>query len=424
MQAHETENSGRDWGLVALLGLTETTSYGVLYYAFTVFIKPMQAELGWSRSALTGAFSLALLVSGVAGLVVGPWLDRFGPRWLMTIGSCCAAALTLGWSQIRSLPVFYLLWTAIGFTMAAVLYEPAFWVVARRFRRLRGRALTLLTFIAGFASVIYIPLAGALVRIQGWRGALLTLAIVLGVGTIPAHALGLRRLPSQPEISPDPPTSAPQVTDAPDAPDATELPGTTRDAALRTSSFWWITAAFFLITLAAAGLTVHLVPLLTDRGYSQTFATTVAGAFALMALPGRLIFTPLGDRFRRSWIIALIFLVHALGLISLLVVPGQAGIIGFVALFGMGFGAITPARAGLIADIYGSAHFGQINSVVAMAAMLARALGPLGMSLAYDSFGGYLAALVALIAAALLGMVAVLLADRPASAGGARKRVV
>src|SRR5690242_18951054 len=76
------------------------------------------------------------------------------------------------------------------------MYEQAFWIVANWFRRRRGRALTLLTFIAGFASVIYIALAGWLVQVQGWRAALVTLAVLLAVATVPLHALLLRRRPA------------------------------------------------------------------------------------------------------------------------------------------------------------------------------------------------------------------------------------
>lgn len=400
-----SESTRRDWALVVTLGVTETISYGVLIYAFTVFITPMETELGWSRSALTGAFSLALLLSGVVGLLVGHWLDRHGPHALMTIGSCCAAALTLAWSQIHSLTLFYLLWAAIGVVMAAVLYEPAFWIIARRFSRSRGRALTALTFIAGFAAVIFVPLAGALVQAQGWRGALVTLAIIVAVGTIPAHALALRSRPAKPAPTPD-------LRGGGESHPA--LRGVTRGEALRSGSFWWISAAFFLITLSTSALALHLVPLLTDRGYSPTFGASAVGAFTLMAMPGRLIFTPLGDRFRRSRVVAFIFFAHALGMLSLLLVPGLPGIVGFVVLFGTGFGAVTPARAALVADLYGPAHYGQINSIVAFLSMVARALGPIGMSLMYDHAGGYPGALVALTAAALLGMLALFLADREA----------
>jgi hypothetical protein len=56
--------AGRGWLLVATLAVTETTSYGVLAYAFGVFLVPMHQDLGWSPTALTGAYSLAVIVSG------------------------------------------------------------------------------------------------------------------------------------------------------------------------------------------------------------------------------------------------------------------------------------------------------------------------------------------------------------------------
>jgi MFS family permease len=94
------------WVLVFTLALTETTSWGILYYAFTVFLTPMQAELGWSRADLTGAFSVALLLSGLAGIPVGRWLDRHGPRLLMTLGSCVASLLVLAWAKVERLTTF------------------------------------------------------------------------------------------------------------------------------------------------------------------------------------------------------------------------------------------------------------------------------------------------------------------------------
>jgi hypothetical protein len=51
--------------ITGTLALTETVSWGVLYYAFGIFLVPMQEELGWSRTALTGAYSVGLLVSAL-----------------------------------------------------------------------------------------------------------------------------------------------------------------------------------------------------------------------------------------------------------------------------------------------------------------------------------------------------------------------
>ena len=86
----------------------------------------MQRELGYSATQLTGAFSLALLVSAVAGVGVGRVLDRRSPRVLMTGGSLAGVLLMLAWSRVDGLTGFYVLWIAIGLVMATVLYEPAF----------------------------------------------------------------------------------------------------------------------------------------------------------------------------------------------------------------------------------------------------------------------------------------------------------
>lgn len=206
------------WVLVGTLAFTELTSWGVLYYAFSVFLVPMQEDLGWSRAALTGAFSLALLLSGVAGVPVGRWLDRHGPRGLMTVGSLAAAGLVLAWSAIKNLTAFYLIWAGIGVAMATVLYEPAFVVVAMWFARRRGRALTVLTFVAGFASVVYTPVSGWLIQTQGWRGALVILATVLALTTAPLHALVLRRRPEDLGLSVDGPGPRPAGAPTPAAP--------------------------------------------------------------------------------------------------------------------------------------------------------------------------------------------------------------
>ena len=177
------------WLIVNTLGVTELISWGIVYYAFSVFLTPMQRELGWSQAEITGAFSLAMLVAGLAAFPAGRVLDRFGARGLMTAGSLAAALLVLAWSRVDSLAEFYLIWAGLGATMAAILYEPAFAAVTTWFQRQRQRALTVLTIYGGLASVVFIPLATALLGRYGWRTALAILAGLLAAITIPLHAL-------------------------------------------------------------------------------------------------------------------------------------------------------------------------------------------------------------------------------------------
>ncbi len=191
------------WRIAGTLAFTETVSWGILYYAFAVFLVPMQEEMGWSQTAITGAYSLGLLVSRLAAPLVGRWLDRHGPRGLMTLGSTLGTVLLLAWASVEDLWVFYLVWVGMGLAMAATLYEPAFAVLAKWFERGRGSALLLVTLAGGLASTIFLPLSAWLVEAQGWRGALLALAALLALLTIVPHALVLRRRPEDLGLLPD-----------------------------------------------------------------------------------------------------------------------------------------------------------------------------------------------------------------------------
>jgi MFS family permease len=380
------------WVLVLALAVTETVSYGILAYAFPVFLAPMEGELGWSRTSITGAFSIALLVSGVAAVPAGRWVDRHGPRALMTAGSVGAALLVLAWARVETLIGFYAIWIGLGVAMAAVLYEPAFAVVASWFVRGRGRALTVLTFVAGFASVVFVPLAAWLVELHGWRTALLWLAAILAVATIPPHALLLRRRPADHGLAAD----GAVIAEA-----AAERSVPAREA-VRSATFRWLAVAFGLSALATTAVVVHLIPLLLERGYSPTLAGAAVGAIGLMALPGRLLFTPLGSYWPRSRVTAAIFLVQAAAVAVLLAGDGPLALWTFVALFGAGFGAITPARAALVAELFGPANFGTIGGVLAGVLAGGRAAAPVGASLLHHAGGGYAPVLLLLLGACLV----------------------
>jgi MFS family permease len=402
------------WILVATLGVTETISWGVLYYAFTVFLAPMEADLGWSRGAMTGALSLALLVAGVAAVPFGRWLDRHGPRLLMTLGSCVASLLVLAWARVGDLTSFYLVWAAIGVTLAALLYDPAFATATMWFERQRVRAITAITLMAGLASTIFIPLAERLVTSLGWRQALVVLAAILALGTILPHGLLLRRRPEDLGLAPDggPLTAA---TASRSARPQTEV-SVSLGEALRHASFRWVVAAFWLSTLANIAVGVHLVPYLEDRGYDAGFAAAAAGLIGAMQVVARLVLAPLGDRTSPRVLTALVLAIQPLALVVLLLGHATLGVFAFVVLFGAARGAATLVRPVLLGALYGRAEFASIAGVLQMAVSLAQALAPVGVGAAYDVLGTYepiLWVLVVLSAAAALAVLPARRKDQP-----------
>jgi MFS family permease len=376
---------------------------------------PMQEEMGWSRTALTGAYSVGLLVSALAAPLAGRWLDRHGPRGLMSLGSAVGAVLLLVWASVEDLWVFYLVWAGIGLAMAATLYEPAFAVLAKWFERRRAQALLLVTLAGGLASTIFLPLSAWLVGEQGWRGALFVLAAILALLTIVPHALILRRRPADLGLLPDgvEPAISPQdeTAQAAQVP-SEELKSVSLGAALRGSAFWLLAAAFFLGTLSQAAVYVHLIPYLAERGYGLGSAATLTGLIGASQVLGRVVVTFLEGRLPRDAVTAGVFALQAVALIVLIQSRSAVGVLIFVLPFGAASGAVTLARATAVAEFYGPDHYGSIGGVVGMFVTGARTLAPVGAGAMSVALGGYSPVLWTLTLGSALAAVSIFLADR------------
>jgi sugar phosphate permease len=411
------------WIMAATLAVTETASWGILYYAFAVFLAPMQRDLPWSTAAITGAYSLALLVAGLAAPFVGRWLDRHGPRVLMTAGSIAGSALVFAWSRVHELPAFYLIWLGMGLAMAATLYEPAFATLTRWFVRGRNRAFLLLTVVAGFASTIFLPLANRLIDVYGWRGALTILAALLAALTILPHALVLRRRPEDLRLRPDGAPATPEEETRPSAPSGD---GASLTTALHDPAFWWLAGAFCAGTLTSVAIGVYLIPYLVARGDDPGFAAAVTGLIGAAQVGARVVVTLVGARRPQATLTAGVFALQAIALLALLLSDAAAGVIAAVLLLGAGRGAVTLLRPGIVADRYGMAHFGAINGALAFFLVGAQALAPIGASIVATRFGRYepvlwgLAGIALVAAGAMLGMSRVKRAPVAAEAAGAR----
>jgi len=394
------------WILAVVFGSCETVSWGVLYYAFSVLIAPTTLEMGWSRAEISGALSVMLVVSGVAGLAVGRWFDEHGPRLLMTAGSIVAVPLVLAWSQVQDLLSFYLIWIGIGIVFATVNYGPAFATMIVWFRRHRSQALTLVTLFAGFSSTIFVPLTAWLVSTQGWRQALVTLAIVLGVLTVAPYALLLRRRPADIGLGVD----GDRLDDRPDVTVTPELSASFREA-LRHPTFKWLALAFALYALGV-GVPVHLVAYLGDHGYPLAFAAAATGGIGAAQVVGRLLFAPLERRLPPRTVSLLIYLGQPAALLILLFVPSAVGVLAFVLLFGAARGAETLVRSTIVAGLYGPRRIASIAAVLTLATTITQAIAPVSLGAVYDSVRSYVPGFWALVVLSGVAAAAVYVGDR------------
>jgi len=280
--------------------------------------------------------------------------------------------------------------------------------------------MLVITLAAGFASTIFLPLSAWLVSALGWRNALVTLAVILAVLTIPPHALLLRRRPEDLGLEPDG-RVAPDLTSLRDTnalPAGVEL----RDA-LRDPAFRWLAVAFALETLATVAVAVHLIPYLTERGDGAGFAAAATGLIGAAQVAARILATLFGCRLSQVVLTGGVFGLQAVALVVLMGWESRAGVLTAVLLLGAGRGVVTLMRAGLVAEFYGRAHFGAINGTLALVLTGARAAGPIGAGLVIAATGGYAAMLWGMAAASVLAAGAMAIVGRERARGFARAAV-
>lgn len=389
------------WIVVATLCVTETVSWGIVYYGFPVFLQSMERDLGASRVAVTGALSLALAISAFGAIPAGRWIDRHGARALMTAGSILATGLVVAWSRVYSVGALYAVWAAMGVAMAMILYQPAFAAVVQWFPHRREQALLTVTLAAGFASTIFMPAEAWLLAWLGWRRALVVLAGVLAAVTIPAHALLLKA----PEgIGPGRESRHVTANDA------------TLGAALRHTVFWILAAAFALANFTTTTVGIHMIPYLGQHGYSTRLGATIVGWIGGMQVPGRLLFVPITAWLGASWVTGSLFFAEAAAMGLLAAGALGFGLVPMILLYGAAAGMLTLAQATVVADVWGRRHYGAIAGAMAVPANLARALGPVGAAILYARLGGYSRLFWLLAGGLTIAGIAVLVTERHSTA--------
>jgi MFS family permease len=373
-------------GLVPGLAVTETVSWGILYYAFPVLLPEMERDLGWSRTTLIGAYTAAVIVSGLAALVVGRLLDRHAARPLMTGGSVLATAAVLAWAAADTVGAFYVSWVVIGAAMALVLYEPAQVVLVKQFGTNATRAITTLTLVAGFASTIFQPLTAILADQIDWRTSLVVLAGLLALITVPVHLLVL---PGRRQI------------------DARAGPVVARDGsgARQGRAVAVLTVAFTLSMATMAAGIVHLIPYLVDHGWSPVAASIAAGTLGATQVAARLAFGPTARRTSAASLAAGILGLPAVAIVVLALSDGGWTAWIAVALLGVAQGTATLLRPMLLSRLNGPHGYGRLAATSAATTTVARATAPLVLAAIAAAtsygFGFTLFALASVLAAVL-----------------------
>ena len=385
------------WLVVIASVLAGAVQSGGSVWGASVFASHMTDELGWTRSAFFGAFTLRAIVGGVLSPFIGPMQDtRSGPRILMLLTGVTMgfSLITLKW--IDNIVLFYVLFGALGaLTMVGGAEMLIVAIVPKWFVRMRGRAVAIASSGTAMGPLFFPFLVHGIITLVGWRDAW----VVLGIGSMAIMvplALMVRSRPEDIGLLPDgtrePDPTAQRRTHAAQG-ERTQAAraerSMTRRQAMRTYAFWLLILAFFLSMLGMGGFHANWIPYFEDIGFSPAVGAWAATAYGVCSISVRLVWGVVAERYPVRYLLVIQALLTAVSIMLFLNISNVPTLIIAGASHGLALGGFFIMRPLIIANYFGRQHLGAINGILRPFVTLSGAVSPLLIAGMFDIFGTY-----------------------------------
>jgi len=387
-----TESSFRypGWRVaLAASGCVFVSFASLLVYTFGVFLKPVAAQFGWSREAVSAAFGFAALAIAACSPPLGLLFDRYPAGRIilpcLAVFGCAWASLALLTHHLWHLYAVFIVLGIVGNGTAHLAYVRALstWFYTRR-----GAAFAVLLTGGAVGAMVLPSVAQTLIRVGGWRFAFAALGGMVLIVGLPLGSLVRAREAS--------PSDSHFVTS-----------GASVHEALRSRAFWFIVAVLFCCSISQNGAIAHLSALLTDHGITPQKAALAVSAMGLGAVVGRLLTGLMLDRWFAPRVSFGLIVLAAIGTWLL---SGAASVFAGVLsalCIGIGMGGEADVTPFLLSKYFGLRSFSMLYGLTWTAYAIAGAVGPVIMGKAFDMTGSYAAllsrlALLTLAAASLM----------------------
>lgn len=416
------------WNIVAVAFLASFSHQAQINSILGVFVKPMERDLGFSRTAISGVQTLARLMEGGLAPVVGALVDRGWGKGLMVGGALVAGGGLLLLSQVQEVWQLYLVkGVIVGTGMVCFGGLVVFVAVNNWFVAKRGRALGIVGMGASLGTILFVPLLTWIVTTTSWRWGWAILGVsIWGTVLLPA-ALFMVRRPEDLGLRPDgeppvegssqaqPARSLQEETTSfpPQSQIGLEEESWTRGEAVRTRTFWLLVLTLGIGQMASQAVNLHLIPYLQDLGYSAAIAALAVTARSAMQLVGSPFWGFVVERVELRYLACGKFLLYAVGIFVLMQASSLTTILAAVLLYGIAQAGTNVVTEVMWANYYGRMSLGAIRGVGMPFTVGFSAAGPLLAGAIYDLTKSYQGAFLLIIGGAAVSAVLVLFCTRP-----------
>ena len=383
----------------------------------SVFLKPLTEDLAVSRGVFSLLRSGEIIISAAMAPFVGPWVDRYGGRWLMAIGALAAGFGFVLMSKVTEFWQFLLLrWTLVavgGVFMCQIVVTVT---ISRWFVRRRGRAIAIATLGQGLSKVLIPVVTATLFALFGWRATwglfgLVTVILVV----IPAFTF-MRRSPEDMGLYPDG-AAAPieAAIGSKELHRQAEMDKTiwNRREVLRTRTFWIVAFTYGMANVGIAGLNLHVFAYITDLGFETMVAATVLSVIAMTQLGSTLIWGFISERIDIRKTTTLMFIIQALGLTIAIATWDTLAIYAGFFIYGIGLGGSQVLQELIWANYYGRTSLGTVRGLGILVTFIFGAAGAPFFGFLHDLTGTYMTSFVLFVIAVLVSALLILTVRTP-----------
>ncbi len=358
------QRTQRAWAAIAAVTVVNLPLGSI--YAFSVFLKPIEATLGLPRSALSLVFGLAS-IGFTAGMLVAPYLYGLcsAPMLLMMCSIMAAVGIALA-ASADGLPMLL-----FGYGVLFGVGGGAAYIIAQQSVNLliTGRRGLVNGYIVGLypaGAMFAAPLFGWANGVHGYRWTMAVLSVVL----ILTGIVGVALVRHSGVVLPRPSAAS-------------------NAAGGRTAIFVRLFTVFFVA--AAAGLTVlsQAAGIIAAYGGGAVMALTATTAITAAIAAARVGGGWLTDKFAVPFVAAFAQAFSLVGAVSLAIWPDPMVAAVALGMVGAGYGLISGCTAGAIALYWPPEAFGKIASQIYIAWCIAAVSLPILAGHLFDLTQGY-----------------------------------
>ena len=360
-----------------------------VFQGLGTFLVALERQFGWSRTALSGAFTIARAEGAVIGPLEGVLIDRFGSRRLVLVGYFIMGLGFVFLSMIQNLWHFYLAFIIITLGSGLGGWLAIITLVNNWFNR--RRSLAMATTMSGIhLGGFLVPVLALGVESHGFQWTTLGIGVFMLVMVGPVVQV-IRNTPEEMGLQPDG-ISTPVKADQNDgeAENAQDEEEFTVRQALRTSAFWILTIVNISSTVSIVTLSLHLVPKLTDMGMSLSGAGIVVLTYTAVALPSQFLAGAISDRLPKPPVLFVFLSLQASAIMVIAYADNVSMAFLFAILYGVGFGGRIPLLTTIRGEYFGRKAFATLMGLSQMPNNIAMMFAPLFAAYMFDKTGTYL----------------------------------